>query len=107
MMQCPTGVSVGSSDECVVKPTVSKLRSKAMRRMTLPTLRAKRFLARASEGQGFADGQSGQSLMETALILPFLMMLAFEAINFGYFFFTAVNIAASPRQGVEYSIQGF
>jgi TadE-like protein len=51
--------------------------------------------------------QAGQSLIETALILPFLLLLAFDAINFGYFFFTAVNIAASPRQGVEYSIQGF
>ena len=105
-MQCPTGVSVGSSDECIVIPTVSDLHSKAIRRMTLPTLRAKRFLARASKDQGLADGQAGQSLIETALILPFLMLLAFDAINFGFFFFTAVNIAASPRQGVEYSIQG-
>ena len=106
MTQCPTSVSVGSSDECIVIPTVSDLHSKAIRRMTLPTLRAKRFLARASKDQGLADGQAGQSLIETALILPFLMLLAFDAINFGFFFFTAVNIAASPRQGVEYSIQG-
>jgi TadE-like protein len=54
-----------------------------------------------------AHGNQGQSLIETALILPLLLLLAFDAINFGYFFFTAVNVAASPRQGVEYSIQGF
>ena len=99
MIQRPLGISLGSSEECAVVPTVSNLGRKAIRRMTLPTLRAKRFLARASKEQG-------QSLIETALILPFLMLLAFDAINFGFFFFTAVNIAASPRQGVEYSIQG-
>ena len=99
MIQRPLGISLGSSGERAVVPTVSNLGRKAIRRMTLPTLRAKRFLARASKEQG-------QSLIETALILPFLMLLAFDAINFGFFFFTAVNIAASPRQGVEYSIQG-
>jgi hypothetical protein len=50
---------------------------------------------------------SGQSLVETALLVPFLLMLALNAINFGYFFFVAVNLAAAPRSGVEYSIQGF
>lgn len=49
---------------------------------------------------------SGQSLVETALILPLLLMLLFNAVNFGYFFLIAVNIAAAPRSGVAYSIQG-
>ncbi len=48
----------------------------------------------------------GQSMIETALLLPFLFLLAFNAINFGYFFFVAINLAAAPRSGVEYSIQG-
>lgn len=51
--------------------------------------------------------EEGQSLIETALILPFLLMIAFNAINYGYFFLVALNIAAAPRSGVEYSIQGF
>jgi len=49
---------------------------------------------------------SGQSLVETALILPLLLMLLFNAVNFGYFFLIAINIAAAPRSGVAYSIQG-
>jgi len=49
---------------------------------------------------------SGQSLVETALLLPFLLMLVFNAVNFGYFFLIAINIAAAPRSGVAYSIQG-
>jgi len=61
---------------------------------------------RAGEPEPSADGQAGQSLIETALILPLLLFLAFDAINFGYFFYTAVNVASAPREGVEWSIQG-
>jgi len=45
-------------------------------------------------------------MIETALLLPILLLLAFNAINFGYFFFVAVNMAAAPRTGVQYSILG-
>ena len=48
----------------------------------------------------------GQSLIETALMLPVLLLLAFNAINFGYFFFVAVNLASAPRSGVQYAILG-
>ena len=51
--------------------------------------------------------ESGQSMLETALLLPFLLFVALNAINLGYFFFVALNVAAAPRQGVEYSIQCF
>jgi hypothetical protein len=50
---------------------------------------------------------SGQSLVETALMAPLLLMFVLNAINFGYFFFVAVNLAAAPRSGAEYSILGF
>ena len=50
---------------------------------------------------------SGQSLVETALLLPMLLMLLFNAVNFGYFFLVALNMAAAPRSGVAYSIQGY
>ena len=49
---------------------------------------------------------SGQSLMETALMIPLLLMVALNAVNFGYFFLMAVNLAAAPRSGVLFSIQG-
>lgn len=53
------------------------------------------------------NSESGQSLVETAIVLPFLLILAFNTINFGYFFFVAINLASAPRQGVQYSILGF
>jgi len=55
----------------------------------------------------FLRRTQGQSLIETALLLPILLLIAFNAINFGYFFFAAVNVAAAPRSGVQYSIIGF
>jgi len=33
-------------------------------------------------------------------------MLLFNAVNFGYYFLIAINVAAAPRSGVAYSIQG-
>ena len=50
--------------------------------------------------------RSGQSLIETALLLPIMLTIVFNAVNIGYFFFVALNLAAAPRQGSEYSIQG-
>jgi Flp pilus assembly protein TadG len=46
-------------------------------------------------------------MVETALILPLLLMVILNAVNFGYFFLVALNLAAAPRSGAEYSIQGF
>jgi Flp pilus assembly protein TadG len=45
-------------------------------------------------------------MVETALMLPLLLMVIFNAVNFGYFFLVALNVAAAPRSGVEYSILG-
>lgn len=67
---------------------------------------AARLKAGVLSGGRLSGNQAGQSLIETALILPFLMVLAFNAINFGYFVFAAVNIAATPRTAAEYSILG-
>ena len=50
--------------------------------------------------------ESGQSLLETAIMLPLLFGIAFNAINFGYFWFMLVVLSAAPRQGVQYSTQG-
>jgi Flp pilus assembly protein TadG len=56
--------------------------------------------------RGSDRSSSGQSLVETALLLPVLLTLLFNAVNFGYFFLVALNMAAAPRSGVVYSIQG-
>jgi hypothetical protein len=52
-------------------------------------------------------GSSGQALIETALVVPFLLFFVLNVVNFAYFFVVALNIVASPRSGVEYSILGF
>jgi hypothetical protein len=35
-----------------------------------------------------------------------MLLIVLNVVNFGYFFLVAVNLAASPRSGVEYSILG-
>jgi len=50
--------------------------------------------------------RSGQGLIETAIILPFLLVLAVNAINLGWFCYAYINFVTGARQGVEYSIQG-
>ncbi|HEX7422887.1 MAG TPA: hypothetical protein VF311_03220 [Terriglobales bacterium] len=50
--------------------------------------------------------QSGQSLLETAIALPLLLILAFNAINVGYFWFMVLALSAAPRHGVQYASQG-
>jgi hypothetical protein len=60
-----------------------------------------------SIGRGFLQLVAGQSLVETALMMPFLLVLLFNAVNFAYFFLIAINIAEAPRSGVTYSTQGF
>lgn len=51
--------------------------------------------------------ERGQSMIETALLLPILLLIVFNAINFGYFFFVVLNLSSAPRSGVQYSILGF
>jgi Flp pilus assembly protein TadG len=48
----------------------------------------------------------GQAMIEIALVLPILLGLAFNVVNFGYFLLMAVNLAAAPRSGALYSIIG-
>jgi Flp pilus assembly protein TadG len=49
----------------------------------------------------------GQATIEMALVLPLLLGLTFNTVNFGYFFLMAVNLSAAPRSGALYSILGF
>jgi len=48
----------------------------------------------------------GQALIETALVLPLLLVFVFNTVNFGYFLLVAINLAAAPRTGALYSILG-
>lgn len=49
---------------------------------------------------------SGQSLIETALVLPILITLVLNAVNIGYFFMVAVNMSGAVRHAAIYSTQG-
>src|SRR5699024_6110588 len=49
---------------------------------------------------------SGQSLLETALLMPLLLTLIFNAVNIAYFSYALLNLANAASQGSEYSIQG-
>jgi len=49
---------------------------------------------------------SGQSMVETMLLTPFLLWLAFNVVNFGYFFIMAINLSGATRSGALYSIEG-
>ncbi|MCU1309699.1 MAG: TadE family protein [Candidatus Angelobacter sp.] len=48
----------------------------------------------------------GQSLVETAVMLPLLLMALLNAVNFGYYFFVTLNLTATARNAATYSIQG-
>ena len=49
---------------------------------------------------------AGNSLIETAIMLPILCSILFNAINLGYFWFVCLTLAAAPRFGAEYVSQG-
>ena len=48
----------------------------------------------------------GQSLVETALMLPLLVMLVLNVVNLGYFFLVAVNLTGAARTAALYAIEG-
>jgi Flp pilus assembly protein TadG len=53
-----------------------------------------------------ARDSRGQSLVETALMIPLLLVLILNAVNFGYFLLVTLNLTSAARNGIEYAIQG-
>lgn len=51
-------------------------------------------------------GSRGQSLVETAFMIPLLLVLILNAVNFGYFLLVTLNLTSAARNGIEYAIQG-
>ena len=49
----------------------------------------------------------GSSLVETAMVMPVLVLMLCFAIDIGYFFIVAANLVSSSRIAVLYSGQGF
>jgi Flp pilus assembly protein TadG len=48
----------------------------------------------------------GQSLVETALMLPLLLMLTLNVVNLGYFFLVMVNLTGAARTSTLFAIEG-
>ena len=46
-------------------------------------------------------------MIETALVLPILILMLCFAIDIGYFFIVAANLASASRNAALYSAQGF
>ena len=57
------------------------------------------------KNQRFGNSR-GQSLVETALILPLLLLLVCNVVNLGYFFLVVVNLTGASRTATLYSIEG-
>ena len=49
---------------------------------------------------------SGQALLETALMLPLLILLVLNVVNLGYFFLVVINLTGTSRTSTLYSIEG-
>jgi len=54
----------------------------------------------------FGRSDSGQSLVETVLILPVLLLILLNAVNFGYFYLVTLNLTSATRAGAEYAMLG-
>jgi hypothetical protein len=48
----------------------------------------------------------GQSLLETALMMPLMLLIVVNAVNLGYFFFVALNLTSATRTAAEFSMVG-
>jgi Flp pilus assembly protein TadG len=49
----------------------------------------------------------GSSMIETALVMPVLILMLCFAVDIGYFFIVAANLVSASRSAVLYSGQGF
>lgn len=60
--------------------------------------------ARAAAGRP-APRQTGQALIEFALIVPLVFILAVNAINFAGFIFAWITVAGAARDGAQYMVR--
>src|SRR5205809_6183093 len=65
--------------------------------------RKERKVRRADRGKTSTEGQA---LIEFALILPLLLVLIVNVVNFGAFFFAWITVANAARSGAQYMCLG-
>jgi TadE-like protein len=56
--------------------------------------------------RSLARSRSGQALLESAITVPFLMLIVLNSINIGYYFWAVINLSEATRAGVQWSIMG-
>jgi Flp pilus assembly protein TadG len=69
-------------------------------------LRATVHMRRARSALGLEVGTKGQALVEFALMVPFLVLLIFNAVNFGSFLYNWITISNAARVGAQYAAMG-
>ena len=70
--------------------------------------KAKNLLASNDDGPvSLFASRSAQALIETAMVLPILLLLILNAVNFGYLLYVSLNLSSATRSAALYSIQGF
>jgi Flp pilus assembly protein TadG len=52
------------------------------------------------------NSRSGQALVETAVMVPLLMLVLLNAVNVGYFYWAVINLTEATRGSAEWSIMG-
>jgi len=52
------------------------------------------------------NNRGGQSLVECALVLPLLILLIVNVVNFGAFFYAGISVANAARTGAQYFTTG-
>lgn len=58
-------------------------------------------------GRRFVREREGQSLVETAAFMVFMVLLIAYTVDFGYFFLVAANLTSASRIATEYAIEGY
>ena len=64
------------------------------------------FMRRGGHGSSRLANQSGQSLLEIALLLPFLLLLTIGIIEVGRYAYISVLVGNAARAGAAYGAQG-
>jgi Flp pilus assembly protein TadG len=62
------------------------------------------FPARPAQAGPAAIARKGQALVEFALIIPLVFLLAVNALNFGGFIFAWITVANAARSGAQYMV---
>ena len=61
----------------------------------------------SSKRTGRATGEKGQSLVETALVLPIIILILTAIIDFGFVFNNYLIVSSASREGARSAVVGY